>query len=111
MTVVAAVIALGPICVNRVSATVNVDGVEIHLTPKEALLLWTLMQQPNVILSRAQLMQRVWDTTFTGDTRTLEVHVNWLRKKIERDPRRPVYLRTVRRQGYVFAWPPRLTTS
>ncbi len=104
------IIALGPIRVDRVSATVNVDGVEIHLTPKEALLLWTLMQQPNVVLSRAQLMQSVWDTTFTGDTRTLEVHVNWLRKKIERDPRRPVFLRTVRRQGYVFTWPPSPTT-
>ena len=100
------VIALGSIRVDRASATVTVNGVAIHLTPKEALLLWTLMRQPNVILSRAELMQQVWDTTFTGDTRTLEVHVNWLRKKIERDPRRPLYLRTVRRQGYVFVWPP-----
>ncbi|MFN8471247.1 MAG: response regulator transcription factor [Anaerolineae bacterium] len=104
------VIVLGPIRVDRVSATVSVEGVPIHLTPKEALLLWTLMRQPNVVLTRAVLMQRVWDTTFTGDTRTLEVHINWLRKKIERDPRRPIYLRTVRRQGYVFAWPPSGTT-
>lgn len=47
-------------------------------------------------------MRAVWDTDYTGDTRTLEVHVRWIRKKIENNPSRPKYLRTVRGLGYRF---------
>ncbi len=74
-----------------------------HLTPMECRLLAVLMRNAGEVLSRKYLMQEVWRTNFIDDTRTLEVHVCWLRKKIEEDPRRPRYLRTVRGKGYQFA--------
>jgi DNA-binding response OmpR family regulator len=63
------------------------------------------MQQPGEVLTRKYLMQQVWDTSYLGDTRTLDVHIRWLREAIEDDPTDPVYLRTVRRQGYRFENP------
>lgn len=101
-----AVLTLGPVRVDRHNNAATIGDMPVHLTPKEARLLWTLMTQPNVPMSREELMRRVWDTTYTDDTRTLEVHMHWLRKKIEVDSRRPVFLRTVRKRGYMFVWPP-----
>ena len=72
------------------------------LTPKECDLLAVFMSYPGRVLSRRLLMKEVWDTDFLDDTRTLEVHVCWLRKKIEEDPHRPKRLRTVRGVGYRF---------
>jgi len=69
----------------------------------ECRLLAVLMKNAGEVLSRRYLMQEVWQTNFIDDTRTLEVHVCWLRKKIEPDPRRPLYLRTIRGRGYQFA--------
>ena len=63
------------------------------------------MQQPGEVLTRKYLMQQVWETSYLGDTRTLDVHIRWLREKVEDDPTDPVYLRTVRRQGYRFENP------
>ncbi|MCZ7571666.1 MAG: helix-turn-helix domain-containing protein [Ardenticatenaceae bacterium] len=57
------------------------------------------------VRTRAQLMWEVWQTGFLGDTRTLDVHIHWLRKKIEPDPRAPVYIHTVRGIGYRFVGP------
>lgn len=74
-----------------------------HLTPMECRLLFVLMRNAGEVLSRKYLMQEVWQTDYTEDTRTLEVHVCWLRKKIEPDPSRPQYLRTIRGRGYQFA--------
>lgn len=73
-----------------------------HLTPMECRLLATFMRNAGEVLSRKYLMREVWRTNFIEDTRTLEVHVCWLRKKIEPDPRRPKYLRTIRGRGYQF---------
>lgn len=98
------VLTIGPITVNRDTATVTIDEQVQRLRPKEALLLWTLMLHVNTILSRAELMQRVWHTDFADDTRTLEVHMHWLRRRIEPTPRRPQFLQTVRGQGYTFRW-------
>ena len=72
------------------------------LTPKECELLALFMSFPGRVLSRRLLMKEVWDTDFLDDTRTLEVHVCWLRKKIEEDPSNPQRLRTVRGVGYRF---------
>ena len=72
------------------------------LTPMQCRLLHTFMLHPGEILSRQFLMREVWDTDYTGDTRTLEVHVRWIRKKIELNPSRPQHLRTVRGVGYRF---------
>ncbi len=78
---------------------------EVYLNPKLSKLLQLFMQQPGEVLTRKFLMQQVWDTSYLGDTRTLDVHIRWLREAIEDDPTDPVYLRTVRRQGYRFENP------
>jgi len=77
-------------------------GRETHLTPKQAQLLETFMKHPGEILTRAYLMKQVWDTEYLGDTRTLDVHIHWLRKATEGNPKSPRRICTVRRQGYCF---------
>jgi DNA-binding response OmpR family regulator len=72
------------------------------LTPKECELLALFMSYPGRVLSRKLLMREVWETDFLDDTRTLEVHICWLRKKIEEDPHNPRRLRTIRGVGYRF---------
>jgi len=72
------------------------------LTPKECELLALFMSYPGRVLSRKLLMKEVWETDFLDDTRTLEVHICWLRKKIEEDPSKPQRLRTIRGVGYRF---------
>jgi DNA-binding response OmpR family regulator len=79
----------------------NGHGV-VRLTPKECQLLATFMRHHSQILSHKFLMKEVWETDYVGDTRTLQVHVCWLRRKIEANPRRPNRLRTVRGVGYRF---------
>jgi len=78
---------------------------ESQLTPKQARLLEVFMRHPGETLTRAFLMKQVWHTDYLGDTRTLDVHIHWVRKAIEKDPGSPVYLRTVRRVGYRFQAP------
>ena len=73
-----------------------------RLTPKEFLLLKLFMSNPGRVLSHRRLMKEVWNTDYLGDTRTLYVHVSWIRKKIEDMPGAPVYLRTIRGVGYRF---------
>ena len=74
-----------------------------HLTPKESKLLFAFMTHPGLVLTRGWLMREIWETEYTGDTRTLYVHVRWLREKIEEDPGTPRLLKTVRGVGYLFA--------
>jgi len=78
-----------------------------HLTPKQCDLLAVFMQHPNQVLSRKDLMEKIWDTAYLGDTRTLDVHVRWLREKIEINPTRPMLLQTRRGIGYLLAIPER----
>ena len=78
---------------------------EFPLTPKLAKLIEAFLRHPNEILTRKQLMEQVWQTSYVGDTRTLDVHMSWLRGKLENEPSRPVYLQTVRGVGYRFAKP------
>jgi DNA-binding response OmpR family regulator len=78
---------------------------ESNLTPRQAALLEILMRHPGEVLTRGFLMKQVWNTDYVGDTRTLEVHIHWLRKAIEDDAGAPSYLRTVRRVGYRFCVP------
>jgi DNA-binding response OmpR family regulator len=74
----------------------------LQLKPKEFDLLVYLMQQRGRVLTRDQLLEKVWGYTFGGDTRTVDVHIRWLREKIETDPGSPVRLETVRGVGYRF---------
>jgi two-component system alkaline phosphatase synthesis response regulator PhoP len=71
-----------------------------QLRPKEAKVLALLMSNAGKVVSRQQIMKEVWETDYMGDTRTLSVHICWLRQKIETVPRRPALLRTVRGVGY-----------
>jgi DNA-binding response OmpR family regulator len=80
---------------------------ERHLTPKQAQLLELFMRHPGEVLTREFLMKRVWETDFTGDTRTLDVHIHWVREAIEEDTGSPRYLHTVRGVGYRFEVPSR----
>jgi DNA-binding response OmpR family regulator len=76
-----------------------------RLTPKQALLLQVFMEHAGQTLTRKFLMATVWNTDYMGDTRTLDVHVRWLREKIEDDPGHPRFLRTVRGIGYRLGAP------
>jgi DNA-binding response OmpR family regulator len=80
---------------------------EHYLNPKLSKLLQLFMQRQGEILPRKLLMQQVWDTSYLGDTRTLDVHIRWLREAIEDNPTEPTYLHTVRGQGYRFDNPKR----
>jgi DNA-binding response OmpR family regulator len=72
------------------------------LTPKEFKLLYLLVSRPDQILSRKIIMQEVWETNYLGDTRTLDVHIRWIREKIEENPSHPQRLITIRGTGYRF---------
>ena len=71
-----------------------------HLTPKEFRLLQLLVEYKDRDLSRRAIMKEVWETDYMGDTRTLDVHIRWVREKIEDDPNRPRRLITIRGVGY-----------
>jgi DNA-binding response OmpR family regulator len=73
-----------------------------HMTPKQCALLNLLMVRRNEVVSRSEIMREIWQTNFLGDTRTLDVHIRWLREYIEIDPSSPKRLLTVRGKGYRF---------
>jgi len=58
------------------------------------------MQHPGEVIERGQLFREVWNTEYTGDTRTLDVHISWLREALEENPRQPTFLKTIRGVGY-----------
>ena len=79
---------------------------ESRLTPKLAQLLGEFLRHPNRVIDRRQLMRNVWETDYVGDTRTLDVHIRWLREAIEESPSRPCRIVTVRGVGYILRLPP-----
>lgn len=91
---------VGPLQLNISTNIVTCNGKESHLTPRQSRLLLELMKQPGKLLLRDTLFQRVWETAYTGDTRTLDVHISWLRKAIETDPHHPTLILNVRAKGY-----------
>ena len=92
----------GPIEMNLSTHTVTHDGQEVKLTAKEFLLLQYLLEHRGRVLSRDMLLGDVWGYRYTGGTRTVDVHVRWLREKIEDDPANPQHIQTVRSVGYRF---------
>jgi DNA-binding response OmpR family regulator len=84
---------------------------QLRLTPKQAKLLEALMRHANEVLSRRYLMKHVWNTDYLGDTRTLDVHIRWVREAIEDDPSSPKFVHTVRGVGYRFDPPGSETTA
>lgn len=79
------------------------NGVNIDLTAREFDLLYVLMESPGRVFTRDTLLNQVWDTEYFGDTRTVDVHIRYLRQKIEDDDANPVYIKTIRGVGYSFA--------
>ena len=96
-------IEVGDMLINLASRELSRSGELIHLRPKEFDLLAFLAANPGRAYSRDQLLQQVWGYDYAGDTRTVDVHVRWLRQKIEDDASQPSYVLTVRGLGYRFA--------
>ena len=93
-------VVLGDLVVDRARRVATLGGSPLSLRPKEFDLLHYLAQHPGVVHSRDALLRRVWAYDFPFGTRTVDVHVRWLRQKIERDPAHPTRLETVRGVGY-----------
>jgi len=92
----------GPVRMDVDRHVVSVDGAHIAMPLKEFDLLELLLRNAGRVLTRGQLIDRVWGADYVGDTKTLDVHVKRLRSKIEPDPANPKYLVTVRGLGYKF---------
>jgi two-component system response regulator RegX3 len=99
---VTSVVEAGPVRMDVERHVVTVGGSEIALPLKEFDLLELLLRHAGRVLTRGQLIDRVWGSDYVGDTKTLDVHVKRLRAKIETDPARPQHLLTVRGLGYKF---------
>jgi len=95
-------IQVGPIAVDPDRNLVLCNGQKTTLTPRLMALLYALMEKPGKVIPREKLFKDVWKTEYTGDTRTLDVHISWLRQAIEIDPRDPKLLVTVRGVGYTL---------
>ncbi|WP_434995964.1 winged helix-turn-helix domain-containing protein [Arthrobacter sp. Ld5] len=92
----------GPVRMDVERHVVSVDGEPVALPLKEFELLEMLLRNSGRVLTRGQLIDRVWGSDYVGDTKTLDVHVKRLRRKVEPDPANPRYLITVRGLGYKF---------
>lgn len=93
-------LSAGPVVVDVDAHTVTVDGREVVLPLKEFQLLEVFVRNPGRVLTRDQLLHRVWGDAYVGDGKTLDVHIRRLRSRIEQDPGHPRYLVTVRGLGY-----------
>jgi len=92
----------GDLVVDQERREVERGGVPMRLKPKEFELLLFFIQHPGRVYSREQILDAVWGDDYAGGPRTVDVHVRWLRQKMEVDPAKPTRLRTVRGSGYIF---------
>ena len=100
-------LVIGEIRVDEQNYEVFVRNQPIELTPKEFELLVYFMKRKDRVINRETLLERIWQYDFAGQSRIVDVHISHLRDKIEPDPKRPVYLVTVRGFGYRFQEPKR----
>ncbi len=98
-------VAFGSVTVNFTSTEVRRHGQLVEMSAREFALLRFLVERPHVTLARQQLLQEVWGYDAETETRTIDVHLGWLRQKLEDDPRNPCYFLTVRGFGYKFVPP------
>lgn len=89
--------------INRARRTVTVNGELVELSFKEFELLYLLAKNKGIVFTRDNLLEKIWGYDYIGETRTVDVHVSNLRKKIEQDESQPIYIKTVRGMGYKFA--------
>lgn len=99
------VFSVGDLTLNREKYEAYIKHTRLELTPKEFDILCYMLQNRGRVLTRDQLLRDVWDYELAGDTRIVDVHVSHLREKIEPDPKKPVYIKTVRGIGYKFEGP------
>ncbi|HTI13047.1 MAG TPA: response regulator transcription factor [Dictyobacter sp.] len=92
----------GPLKIDQAGRRINCRGQDLELQPKQFDLLTYLVRNRGTVLTRDQLLHNVWGYDYAGDTRTVDVHVRWLREKLEEDPANPKLIQTVRGVGYVF---------
>lgn len=92
----------GNLCLYPEECRVTRDGLDVNLSPKEYRLLELFMQHPRRVWSRDKLLEQVWGHDYFGDSKTVDVHIRWLREKLEANPSAPVHLVTVRGFGYRF---------
>lgn len=97
-------LVVGPLRIDLAGRRVHCRGQELDLQPKQFDLLTYLVRNRGTVLTRDQLLLNVWGYDYTGDTRTVDVHVRWLREKLEEDPANPRLIQTVRGVGYCFRW-------
>ena len=97
-------LAAGPVRIDLAGRRVFCRGQELELQPKQFDLLTYLVRNRGTVLTRDQLLHNVWGYDYAGDTRTVDVHIRWLREKLEQDPANPKLIQTVRGVGYVFRW-------
>ncbi|MBI4731824.1 MAG: response regulator transcription factor [Chloroflexi bacterium] len=90
----------GPIRLDLEKRIVRYQGKRTRLTPRLLRLLSILIEHRGEVVERKSLFSQVWETDYTDDTRTLDVHISWLRQAIETDPNKPAHLKTVRGVGY-----------
>ena len=102
-------IAIGAITLDPSSRTVTKGDEDVQLAAKEFDLLQLLMSRAGEVVPREQIMDEVWDPHWFGPTKTLDVHISWLRKKLEDDPSHPRYITTSRGVGFRFAAPTGIT--
>lgn len=93
-------VSVGPIRLDVEHRRVRCLGKNTKLTPRLITLLHLLMDKHGEVVERESLFKKVWETNYTGDTRTLDVHISWLRRAIEVDPDNPKFLKTIRGVGY-----------
>jgi DNA-binding response OmpR family regulator len=98
-------VELGRISVDLAGHRVLRDGRQVPVKPKAFELLAFLLRNPGQVFTRDQLLERVWGYDYAGETRTVDVHVHWLRSELEADPSNPELLQTVRGVGYVLRRP------
>lgn len=96
------ILTAGPVRMDVERHTVSINGVHQNLPLKEFELLEFLVRNSGRVLTRSQLIDRVWGSDYFGDTKTLDVHIKRLRARIEADPANPVFIQTVRGLGYKF---------
>jgi DNA-binding response OmpR family regulator len=94
------VLKAGPISLDPFQRWVRVGKRQTSLTPRLVMLLRILMEHPGEVIERDVIFRQVWDTAYTEDTRTLDVHISWLRQAVEIDIRNPRYIKTIRGVGY-----------
>jgi DNA-binding response OmpR family regulator len=110
-TLLPPLVDLGHVQVDLAGHRVLRDGSDVRMKPKVFELLAFLLRHPGQVVSRDQLLEQVWGYDYPGETRTVDVHVHWLRSVIEPEPANPTLIQTVRGIGYVLRRAPEARTA